>query len=309
MTTAQPGRRTRPGRVLAVASAVATAAVLPAALTGCAAGATTSSPAAVTGEHQGTQHPAARGELPSAHAHAVAVNPTDGRVHLATHDGLFRYQGRDPVRVGPVIDLMGFTVAADGAFYASGHPGPGTDLPDPVGLIRSTDGGTSWEELSRQGESDFHALTASDAGVTAFDGAALSATTDGATWRDLSVPVTPYALASSPDGQVLLATSQSGPVRSTDTGATWAPVDGAPLLQVVDWADGATVVGVTPDGAVAVSTDAGVTWQERGNAGGPPQAVGAHALPDGTLRVLVVTDDAVLDSVDAGATLAPLGAS
>lgn len=131
---------------------------------------------------------------------------------------------------------MGFTVT--GTSYASGHPGPGTDLPDPVGLIRSTDGGTSCEQLSPQGESDFHALTASDAGITAYDGRSLSATTDGATWRDLAVPVTPYALASSPDGQVLLATSQSGLVRPTDAGATWAPADGAPLLQVVDWAHG-----------------------------------------------------------------------
>ncbi len=52
-------------------------------------------------------------------------------------------------------------------FYASGHPGPGVELPAPVGLIESRDGGATWDPLSRQGESDFHALTASDAGVVA----------------------------------------------------------------------------------------------------------------------------------------------
>lgn len=46
-------------------------------------------------------------------------------------------------------------------------------------------------------------------------------------------PVGPYALAVSPGGNVLLATSQSWPIHSVDAGATWAPVAGAPLLRVV----------------------------------------------------------------------------
>jgi streptogramin lyase len=44
----------------------------------------------------------------------------------------------------------------------------------------------------------------------------------------------PYALAASPDGEVLLATSESGLIRSIDAGATWTSVERAPLLQVVD---------------------------------------------------------------------------
>ena len=108
-------------------------------------------------------HPAADG-LPSPHVHGVAVNPADDRVYLATHDGLFRYDPTGPQRIGPVIDLMGFTVAGPDHFYASGHPGQGTDLPDPVGLLESTDAGHTWTALSRQGQSDFHALTASPAG-------------------------------------------------------------------------------------------------------------------------------------------------
>lgn len=302
MTTPPSGRRART-HALPLLSAATVVAVLG----GCAAAQTPAAqtPASASATTDGQRAGAAAG-LPSAHVHAVAVDPADDRVHLATHDGLFRYDEGGPVRVGPVIDLMGFTIAGPHTFYASGHPGPGTDLPQPVGLIRSTDGGATWEQLSRQGQSDFHALTASSAGVLAFDGTTLSATADGSTWRDLDAPVTPYALASSPDGRVVLATSEAGPVRSTDAGETWSRVDGAPLLQVVDWADDLTVAGVTPDGAVAVSTDAGETWQERASADGAPQAVDAHSLPDGSLRVLVVTQDAVLDSTDGGATLAPL---
>jgi hypothetical protein len=34
--------------------------------------------------------------------------------------------------VGPVVDLMGFTVTPEGRHPASGHPGTGTDLPEPL---------------------------------------------------------------------------------------------------------------------------------------------------------------------------------
>jgi len=252
-------------------------------------------------------HEAAHEGLPSAHVHSVAVNPADELVYLATHDGLFRYDDGGPTRIGPVIDLMGFTVAGPNHFFASGHPGPGVDLPEPVGLIESTDGGETWNLLSRQGESDFHALTASTAGVVVgFDGRALSTTINGAAWRDLSTTVTPHALAGSEDGTVLMATQESGPLRSVDGGATWKPVADAPLLQVVDWAAGQTVVGVTPNGTVAVSTDAGITWEERARASDSPQAVGASTTAEGGLRVLVVSNDGVHDSTDGGETFAPL---
>ena len=122
--------------------------------------------------------------LPSPHVHGVAVNPGDDRVYLATHHGLFRYDDTGPSRVGPVIDLMGFTIAGPDRFYASGHPGEGTDLPNPVGLLESRDAGLTWSQLSRQGQSDFHALAATSSGVVGSDGT-LRASPDGRQWRDL----------------------------------------------------------------------------------------------------------------------------
>ena len=41
--------------------------------------------------------------LPGEHVHGVARNPGDGKVYLATHQGLFRYDKTGPVRVGPVV--------------------------------------------------------------------------------------------------------------------------------------------------------------------------------------------------------------
>lgn len=240
--------------------------------------------------------------LPSPHVHGVAVNPGDGRVYLATHHGLFRYDDTGPTRVGPVIDLMGFTLADPDLFYASGHPGEGTDLPNPVGLLESRDAGRTWSPLSRQDQSDFHALTASLSGVVGSDGT-LRASPDGRHWRDLQIASPPTALAASPDGHTVLAATDAGMLRSSDAGQTWAAPPGAPPLKVLSWAADATAVGATFDGAVHVSTDAGVTWQRRGRTP-PPQAITATAA-DG-MRVLVVTGENVLDSADGGTTFTPL---
>ncbi|KQY48317.1 hypothetical protein ASD18_12120 [Cellulomonas sp. Root137] len=234
----------------------------------------------------------------------MAFNPADDKVYLATHDGLFRYDDTGPARVGPVIDLMGFTAAGPDHFYSSGHPGAGVDMANPVGLIESTDAGETWSTLSREGQTDFHSLTASEVGVAGFDGAAVLSTPDGQAWTTLEPPVATFALAASPDGTTLLVTSQSGPARSTDGGDTWDVVPEAPLLQLAYFSDDQTVVGVAPDGIVFLSTDAGATWDQRGTVEQAPQALAARAQRNGQLEILVVIEGALLRSVDNGFTFA-----
>ncbi len=195
-----------------------------------------------------------------------------------------------------MIDLMGFTVAGPGRYLASGHPGLHVDLPQPVGLIESTDGGQTWTPVSRQGQSDFHALTVSDAGVLGYDGTLL-ASPDGRAWTPLAIPGEPHTLTAAPDGAAVLATTAAGLLRSTDGGVTWTPDGDAPLLQTVTWADATTAVGVDPAGVVWTSADAGANWQPGADLDSPPQAVAA--APD-SARIAVVTAEAVLESVDGG---------
>jgi photosystem II stability/assembly factor-like uncharacterized protein len=241
--------------------------------------------------------------LPSAHVHGVAFAPTDDVLLLATHDGLFEVgDGGELTPVGPVIDLMGFAVAGADRYLASGHPGPHVDLPQPVGLIESTDGGRTWAALSRAGESDFHALTVSDSGVVLGWDRELLRSRDGRTWEPLTIPAEPHTLAATPDGGTVLATTQQGLLRSTDAGSSWATVDGAPLLQVVTWAgNGTTAVGVDPAGTVWTSTDAAATWQQGADSGAAPHAV-AVTTDGGAIHVAVVADEALLESDDGGHT-------
>ena len=242
--------------------------------------------------------------VPLSHIHGVGLDPAGGTLVLATHEGLFEV-GRDGgvTRVGPVIDLMGFVVAGPGHFFASGHPGPGTDLPQPVGLLESTDGGKTWVPVSRQGVSDFHGLTVGEAGIIGYDGL-LWWSADGEDWEQQAIPAAPAMLAASPDSTLVLAATEAGVLQSDARGAAWSPVDGAPLLQLIDWAaDGAGLVGVAPSGTLWTSADRGTTWQEGPDLGSPPVAMDVSGA-GATTRVVVVTVDALLESRDNGQTFA-----
>lgn len=243
-------------------------------------------------------------ELPSSHVHAITVNPKDGQVYLATHEGLFIAGADGWTPRGPNVDLMGFTVADSDHFYASGHPGEGTDLPSPVGLIESRDGGTTWTSLSRGGQSDFHTLTTSSGQIAGFDGQ-LRISPDGIDWETGTGLKSPaFSLAGGESGAVL-ATTESGLAASIDAGASWAMVDNAPLMLLVAWAAEKTVAGIEPDGTVHLSTDGGRTWQERGQVEGQPEALGATGSGD-DVRILAVAGGSISESRDAGATFEDL---
>ncbi|MDA8368980.1 MAG: hypothetical protein M0026_03825 [Nocardiopsaceae bacterium] len=241
----------------------------------------------------------------AAHVHGVGVDPDSGEVLVATHAGLFHLPAPEEAdgektaaeKVGPTIDLMGFSITGSGRFVASGHPGPDIDLPNPVGLIESRDGGKSWQPLSLQGQSDFHALSAGQERVVGFDGQ-MRATEDGTTWEDLGGSFTPFSLAVSDDGQAIVATTQQGPQHSRDGGAGFSPVEEAPPLVFVDWVPGTdSVYGVSLEGRIHRSDDAGATWTSTGGIEGEPQAL--HADAD---QLIVVADQQVSRSTDEGAT-------
>lgn len=95
------------------------------------------------------------------HVHGLAYSADGKQLMVPSHHGLAVYSaGKWSKAPGPMHDYMGFA-ATRNRLYSSGHPAPGTPLPNPFGLIRSADGGNTWEKLSLVGESDFHLLAAS----------------------------------------------------------------------------------------------------------------------------------------------------
>lgn len=243
--------------------------------------------------------------LPSSHVHGLTVSGDTSQVLLATHDGLFDVSKQPATKIGGTNDLMGFTAGKDsGIFYASGHPGAGSNLPNPLGLLKTVDGGKTWEQLSRQGESDFHAMTTTKSGIVAFDGT-LRTSPDGKTWKTVSAGFAPAVLAGHPGSDTVLATTQEGIQRSTNGGTTWTAVKSGPVIQFAAFATAAEVVGAEPDGTVHYSADAGVTWTKKGRIEGQVLAIAAVKSANGQSQILAATPEGIVVSTDGGTTFRP----
>lgn len=279
-----PNRRT-----LLIAASVASVALL----TACSS---TSGPAtgAAAGTYAGTNQAIT-------HVHGVARDATTGQVVIATHEGAFLRDSGEWVARGPVVDLMGFTIAADGTWLASGHPGINVDLPQPVGLISSTDQGRTWTVESRGGQSDFHALATGRGLVVGFDGA-LRTTSDRRTWADRAIPAPAHSLGVSPKSGTVLATTEKGLLRSTDGGQNWTTLAPPGLVALVAWADDQTIVGATVEGVIVTSVDGGKSWKAGTTAVPEVSALSASRLPSGQIEILIVSGTSVLVSTDGGST-------
>lgn len=95
------------------------------------------------------------------HVHGLAYSADGKQLMIPSHHGLALYaDGRWSKAAGPAHDYMGFAASRE-AIYSSGHPAPGSGLTNPFGLIKSPDGGKTWQKLGLEGESDFHLMAAS----------------------------------------------------------------------------------------------------------------------------------------------------
>lgn len=246
----------------------------------------------------------ADGEVTLEHVHGLAVDPADGELYAGTHYGVVRVsEDGELTRIADrVRDFMGFTVIGPKHYLASGHPGEGESGPSNLGLIESTDGGQTWTTLSLEGDADFHALDVAQGVIYGYSGGRLLVSDDKTDWTDRGAASIADLAVDPAQPQRLLLTTEQGVALSEDGGQTVTLVPGAPLLQLVAWSsDPAVVVGVAPDGTVHGSTDGGRTWEERGQAGGAPEALGV----DGD-NVYVAVDGAIVSSTDGGSSFSDL---
>ncbi len=238
------------------------------------------------------------------HVHGLGVNPADGEILIATHNGLWQVpqDTTEAERVGDSLDdFMGFTIVGPDSFLSSGHPGPDSDLPPLLGLQRSIDGGSTWQSVSLLGEADLHVLKASGErvyGVDSSTGAFLASADAGESWQPRNVPGQVVDLAIAPDDPLrLVASTDRGIYGSENGGDSWK-LFARDRIGLLTWPSPGRLLMVDGSGQVAASTNGGKTFSGAGSIGSAPEAFSA-----GNGRILAAVDGGrVLVSDDGGRT-------
>jgi hypothetical protein len=243
---------------------------------------------------------------------SLSENPADKSLLMATNTGLFRIadgaaepeqltgtletpDGSGKVSAGLVVRFTG-----PDELLGSGHPAAGEALPPVLGLMRSSDAGKTWESVSELGRADFHTIEpAGDQIVSALfqQAQVLVSSDDGRTWATKAAPMALVALEVDPgDPRRWVGSTERGIFVSEDGGDSWRQRDPTPNSRFA-WAEDGELFRIDPGGPVKVSTDGGMTWEDRGSTGGEPQAM--TVTGDGTVYVALI-DGTLLVSDDGG---------
>lgn len=194
------------------------------------------------------------------HVHSVAADGSN--FYLASHHGLYKWSGEGWTLVGEEFDAMGLAID-NGVFYASGHPGPGQELPDPLGILESRDKGNTWTPKTLTGEVDFHLLEVSGdsiVGVAANYGVVVG-TQDGAvTWANIATPSLTSLSLNPNNGQELLLISEGLLYLSEDSGLTLTEVTAPSGSTKVDWSDDGIILAT--DSTLYRSSNLGMPFLE-----------------------------------------------
>ena len=182
------------------------------------------------------------------HVHGLAFSPDGKAILVPSHTGLavFRDGGWSEVN-GPIHDFAGFSLV-ENAMYASGHPPEGSALPNPLGLVKSSDGGETWQPLALGGEADFHWIAAgyrsravyvlSTQPNSAMPVPGLHMTRDeGKTWRRSTaqgLEGEAFAIAAHPQqAEIVAVATAKGLYLSRDAGGSFRRVDGRQAVTAV----------------------------------------------------------------------------
>ena len=120
-------------------------------------------------------------------SHIHGIKAVGANILMGTHEGLFEFVAQNnmkPIGKDP-FDIMGLDSNGT-TLFASGHPSANSKLPNPLGLLRSNDGGNTWKSVSLLGEVDFHFLEVSGSqiyGGNATDGSLVYSKNLGKSWK------------------------------------------------------------------------------------------------------------------------------
>lgn len=233
------------------------------------------------------------------HIHNVKVY--EKKIYLGTHAGLYEYLDAETVKkVSPeIFDVMGLTIAGK-SIYASGHPGPGSKLPEPVGLLYSSNGGKTWKKVSLQGKVDFHLLEARKPelyGADSQSGDLLYSNDQGKTWVSRGkntfsdIAISPY------EKGTVLALRNSQIYQSKDSLKSVSLIKNKLKFSQIEWNTKRLVASSGQN--LLISSDNGKTWSRQYSF---KETIGVIAQSDQLL--VAVVGNQVWKSTDEGRSFA-----
>lgn len=248
--------------------------------------------------------------LSDIHGLEVDINDSD-RLYLPNHQGLY-VQGTDGIisKIGEISDdFMGFSVSPtdNSVFFASGHPRTGGNF----GLIKSVDGGESWQDVSDglNGPVDFHTMAVdskNDDYIYGYYAGAVQRSLDGgASWEYLNnAPDQIIQLSAGiKQGQIYAATS-NGLYLSDDQGNSWNlfAFEGETVIATeVNPTSGQIIANTSVRGLVA-SSDNGKTWINSDFSITDTVIYTASSVSEPNKSYLVTKSLKIFKSTDSGAT-------
>ncbi len=196
-----------------------------------------------------------------AHVHGFSIGPVTARVLLEAQAGLYATAKETAVKVGGVFGHTECDETASPDFcYTYRLAGVGASWPNQAGRFRSTHSGKTSQEPTRCA----HLLTRHYETI----------------WENSTDSLSHGIPAGRPANAIVLATTQDGILRPTDTGQSWQPNRKPPLVQVTTFAMSTLqnpnpASGNAPNSRVHVSTYAGLNDAETGQVNDRTKAVTA----------------------------------
>ena len=231
----------------------------------------------------------ARAETFNSVSHIHQVKVVENKVLVLTHEGLFELVGKNNMKLigKDKIDVMGFTSLGK-ALFASGHPAEGSKMPNPIGLVKSIDGGLSWRAVSLTGKVDFHFLEGAGSdlyGADSQSGNLLYSADSGKTWSSLGAnPFTDIAVSPEMSGMAI-AIKNSDLLLTENAFKSTTKIKNSLTITQIEWRKSGLYA--LSGSSLYKSTNSGKTWTKQSTFKGAP---GILSASDQLMLVTVGSD-------------------
>ncbi|MEN9293551.1 MAG: hypothetical protein RIT31_316 [Actinomycetota bacterium] len=230
-------------------------------------------------------------------SHIHHVKAVENKVLVLTHEGLYELVGKNKmILVGKdKFDVMGFTTLGK-ALLASGHPSQGSMMPNPIGLVKSIDGGSTWKAVSLVGKVDFHFLEGAGSdlyGADSQSGNLMYSKDSGNTWSSLGINTFTDIAVSPVTSGMAIAIKNSELLLTKNAFKSTTKIKNTLKFTQIEWRNSG-LYGLSGT-SLYKSSDSGKAWKKLNTFKGLPEIL---STSDQLMLVTVGSD--IYTSTDAG---------